>query len=1480
MDTNKLNINSKQCGHFDNSLWSFVDVSLPSFCQTLLRDSRVARSTNELNSNIIIPSKKSKVIRVKSAKCQVDLMANVKVREADTQKRSHRTTRKHDNEKPEQIQNQDDFDEKAIEHLRGLETKTRFATTEERNRLRHHTKITVDVQIHNIRAADKTEARMTEQQKENMERMKERHLKKQSLYSPHAANEVSAAEEKQTEDTHYRHLSTNPIIMNGDFTDRENIIIDNIDYKVCSKVREKVNGDIINNKDLTVKTLLEIEKLENETSKQSFNKEKKTIADNNTKETLRKNKAHRIPENTLNTEEVYTTTALPENEIIQPESNENYKRMNRYKDKSYDDLLTNYNTKNNATLTFHAEMSRNCERNTKEIQDKPETGTFQEKICKTVKRQETLAHKEINNVIKEQKDARKINRYFNADIGPKPESIKHNQDNGNSNKIQIALETFELDTCIGKKEINCEEEEDITNKTTQLKTMTNPDSFNCRISAVRWKKEHDNIFNDMKYSRSQTDNIEEQDNYEILIKNQMSTTQQLAQKEQNLSLNVISESEKQNSLEKFFNIKVSQAIECNAAFENNRNSAKQEVEVQLKAIQNLNGRKHTVIPNENSSGLCTKQEHYEQKSDKCISIDTTDKNSLFTTRDQENTDSSHDFCRRLPIKKDMAERTTVDTNKTMAQYKHAVKNFTNKTPWSRKSELENARMECNNNKGCEKDITFNISTDTNLKILKQQMDSFNETYKHCETEGKQKTEDCTNFSCIKNPLSTLHSFKQRLSKKERQITLTAMKAKNQKEYSGKEITASVKMNHKENDSGTINKELYATETNFATNKIGTLRQPSLHETNGMNGSWYITPCQDAARNKEAMCHSNSTGTLENDETEQNTKTVNSTNGSVQQTTESRRTNEMDSIGPESAFTELDVQVKLSKKIKECKNDRSTSSSTSVDLMPCNNCSFKQEQGIFLSRHASAQISTDCKTSTPQAALSRKISYMTQKRLDAFRPLDQIHSKANEQHRGTSYSEGSPCMYAMSNADSGPKRRHSSADRKISENEKFINSVSLSKRRSRSESLTRRCTLSKEWQLLTTTIEEMMILTQPKTEGNGLLQKNSVLCKKKHKVSDTSFNPKPIINRDPNAVQVDNLTTDRGISVAYDELQSTMVQYPRNSCQTNDGTVERRNCQEYDLKSNSHSELSSKVLETHSVVKPFLSNTAESYIGAPSLAETCPTESATLCNEQQIITTQDNGESNCRNNHKIQREETMNKEMVPSPKTNHIAEISCKLAPKYSYSMQSYNKFLEGKESSCFNYSALTRAATEKESCAKISTETEDCQLNYKCTEIEKNVEMRDAAVQCDLTGYRKAATQTDDDILKQNEQEIDLRFIDCNISESLTYPTLQLTCFKLQDIFKRAVVTNVGNKSITKLPETITDSSNFTPDGVTIKDVRRKAFIVKECNYSGKTFGTKHMECIRHNNRTGNGISMKATGQNELHKSNSLDDLCTILSTY
>lgn len=68
-------------------------------------------------------------------------------------------------------------------------------------------------------------------------------------------------------------------------------------------------------------------------------------------------------------------------------------------------------------------------------------------------------------------------------------------------------------------------------------------------------------------------------------------------------------------------------------------------------------------------------------------------------------------------------------------------------------------------------------------------------------------------------------------------------------------------------------------------------------------------------------------------------------------------------------------------------------------------------------------------------------------------------------------------------------------------------------------------------------------------------------------------------------------------------------------------------------------------------------------------------------------------------------------------------------------MQSYKKFLEGKESICLNYSTLIRAAIEKESCVKnISTETEDSQLNYKCTESEKNVKMRDAAVQCDLTG--------------------------------------------------------------------------------------------------------------------------------------------------
>lgn len=139
----------------------------------------------------------------------------------------------------------------------------------------------------------------------------------------------------------------------------------------------------------------------------------------------------------------------------------------------------------------------------------------------------------------------------------------------------------------------------------------------------------------------------------------------------------------------------------------------------------------------------------------------------------------------------------------------------------------------------------------------------------------------------------------------------------------------------------------------------------------MNGNWYITPCQDAARNKEATCHSNSTGTLENVESEQNTKTVNSTNGSVQQTTESHRINEMDSIGPESAYTEPKVYAKLLEKIKECKNHRNTSSSTSVDLMPYSNCSFKQEQGTFLSQCASAQISTDCKISISQAAIAKK-----------------------------------------------------------------------------------------------------------------------------------------------------------------------------------------------------------------------------------------------------------------------------------------------------------------------------------------------------------------------------------------------------------------------------------------------------------------------------------------------------------------------------
>lgn len=122
----------------------------------------------------------------------------------------------------------------------------------------------------------------------------------------------------------------------------------------------------------------------------------------------------------------------------------------------------------------------------------------------------------------------------------------------------------------------------------------------------------------------------------------------------------------------------------------------------------------------------------------------------------------------------------------------------------------------------------------------------------------------------------------------------------------------------------------------------------------------------------------------------------------------------------------------------------------------------------------------------------------------------------------------------------------------------------------------------------------------------------MLCKKKQEESDTSFNPNPIIDRDSNAVQVNNLTTDRGISVAYDELQSTMFQYPRNSCQANDVEDERRNCQENDLKSNSRSELSSRVFATQNVVKTFFSNKAESHIGAPmtSLAETCGTESDT------------------------------------------------------------------------------------------------------------------------------------------------------------------------------------------------------------------------------------------------------------------------------
>lgn len=101
---------------------------------------------------------------------------------------------------------------------------------------------------------------------------------------------------------------------------------------------------------------------------------------------------------------------------------------------------------------------------------------------------------------------------------------------------------------------------------------------------------------------------------------------------------------------------------------------------------------------------------------------------------------------------------------------------------------------------------------------------------------------------------------------------------------------------------------------------------------------------------------------------------------------------------------------------------------------------------------------------------------------------------------------------------------------------------------------------------------------------------------------------------------------------------------------------REESQENDLKSNSCSELSSKVFATHNVVKTFLSNKAESHIGAPmtSLAETCGTESDTLCEEQQIITIQDNGEtvgeSNCRNNHKIQAEEMIKK-------LNHPQELT-------------------------------------------------------------------------------------------------------------------------------------------------------------------------------------------------------------------------------
>lgn len=140
---------------------------------------------------------------------------------------------------------------------------------------------------------------------------------------------------------------------------------------------------------------------------------------------------------------------------------------------------------------------------------------------------------------------------------------------------------------------------------------------------------------------------------------------------------------------------------------------------------------------------------------------------------------------------------------------------------------------------------------------------------------------------------------------------------------------------------------------------------------------------------------------------------------------------------------------------------------------------------------------------------------------------------------------------------------------------------------------------------------------------------------------------------------------------------------------------------------------------------------------------------------------------------------MNKEMEPFQKTTvTILQKYHKLAPKYSYSMQSFHKFQEWNESLCLNYSTLTRAALEKESCVmKISTETEDFQLNYKCTESEKmwKWEMQQNVILQDTAKQSLKLT----DILKRNEQEIDLRFIDCNISEFLTYPTLQLTFLKI-----------------------------------------------------------------------------------------------------